>query len=136
MDIPGVEESKGGDSEDIDFYDNTVLLPKMPQKSYKTMTRREKRVFQLLAARPSYDNWTRASPVDWSEEPVAGSDSYDGKSVFVSDLYLQHTVLESKNSFGILPIEEAPNSVPAEVSEVFESTFKSGWTVNSHIIVM
>ena len=122
MDIPGVEESKGGDSEDTDFYDNTVLLPKMPQKSYKTMTRREKRVFQLLAGRPSYDNWTRASPVDWSEEPVAGSDSYDGESVFVSDFYLQHTVLESKNSFGILPIEESPISVPAEVSEVLEST--------------
>ena len=62
MDIPGVEESKGGDSEDTDFYDNTVPLPKMPQKSYKTMTRREKRVFQLLAARPSYDNWTTCQP--------------------------------------------------------------------------
>jgi hypothetical protein len=123
MDIPGVEESKGGDSEDIDFYDNTVPLPKMPQKSYKTMTHREKRVFQLLAARPSYDNWTSASPVDWSEEPVAGSDSYDGKCVFVSDFCLHwRTVLERKNSFGILPIEEGSNSVPAEVSEVFEST--------------
>ena len=120
MDIPGVEESKGGDSEDTDFYDNTVLLPKMPQKSYEKMTRREKRVLQLLAARPSYNNWTR--PIDWSAEPVAGSEFHDGKSVFVSDFYLQHTVLESKNSFGILPIEESPISVPAEVSEVLEST--------------
>ena len=64
MDIPGVEESKGGDSEDIDFYDNTVPLPKMPQKSYKTNTRRKKRVFQPLAAQSEVMS---APPVTWSE---------------------------------------------------------------------
>ena len=132
MDIPGVEESKGGDSEDTDLYDSTVPLITIPRKFYKRIPRFMQSVLEPWE--PLDYNWTNPHDsdqcgisIDWSEKPVKGSDFSNSKSVLVSDFCQQHEVFENENIFSILPIEVATDSVPAKVfesAEVPESLFQ------------
>ena len=104
MDIRSFEESKGDDSEDADFYDGTVPLFKIPQKSYMRNTHRMQSVLEPFELFESSCSYNYGNPVDWTVETVKGSNFSNGKSVFVSDFYPQHEVLEPKNRFGLLSI--------------------------------